>query len=42
MTIQIPEWLLWVLGIPVGAAVLGLAWLGWQFFKIARDFKIKP
>jgi len=42
MTIEIPMWLMWVLGIPAGAVIIGLAWLGWEFFKIARDFKIKP
>ena len=37
MTIEIPVWLLWAVGIVVGipliAFILFMAWIGWQFVK---------
>jgi len=33
MDIFIPEWLFWLVGIPLGVAVLGLAYLGWLFLS---------
>ena len=31
MTVTIPEWLMWVVGVPVGIAVLGAAAIGVAF-----------
>lgn len=36
MTITIPFWILWVLGIPVILIVLWLAWVGYNFVKDGR------
>ncbi len=37
MTINIPEWLLWLIGVPVGALVLIFAVIGvWLLWKIGN------
>lgn len=41
MTITIPEWLLWVLGIPVGIAALALMALGVTFLNFILTFRWK-
>ena len=39
MTIIIPAWLLWVLGIPLGLLILLLAFLGaWFLYMMIREF----
>lgn len=36
MTIYIPEWALWLIAVPIAAAVLTLAWFGWVVLKSMR------
>lgn len=38
MTIYIPEWLLWVIGVPVGIIILFLASLGLRFIIALSDW----
>lgn len=34
---HIPEWVLWLIGIPVGLVVGFLALVGWQFIDAFKD-----
>ena len=36
MTITIPVWVLWVIGIPLTMIILFLAWVGYNFVKDGR------
>lgn len=41
MTITIPEWVLWLLAVPVGIGALILMWLGVLFIRVFSNWRYK-